>query len=43
MHLHQGYQWPVLSMLAQGSEGSSRSPFCNSSIEILSGERIKAM
>ena len=37
------YQWPVFSMLAHGSAGSSASPSCNSSTEILSGLRTKAM
>jgi len=37
------YQCPVFGMDAQGSVGASASPFCSSSIEILSGERTNAM
>ena len=37
------YQEPVLAMLVQGSAGGSASPACNSSIEMLSGVRTKAM
>ena len=37
------YQWPVFSMLAQGSAGSSASPSCSSSTDTLSGLRTKAM
>lgn len=37
------YQWPVFSMLDQGSAGARASPACSSSMEILSGERTKAM
>ena len=35
------YQAPVVGMDFQGSAGSSGSPFCNSSMEMLSGERKK--
>jgi len=38
-----GYHLPVLAMEAQGSCLGSDSPFCKSSMEILSGERTKAM
>src|SRR5271169_704865 len=37
------YQLPVFGMLAQGSLAGSGVPFCNSSMEIPSGERTKAM
>ena len=37
------YQWPILGADSQGSFDDSASPFCNNSIEILSGDRIKAM
>ena len=37
------YQWPTLGIDAQGSFGGSASPFCSSSIEMLSGERTNAM
>ena len=37
------YQWPVFGIDVQGSAGAFGSPFCNSSIECRSGERIKAM
>ena len=37
------HQWPVLPIDAQGSSGARAPPFCNSSIEMLSGERTKAM
>jgi alkyl hydroperoxide reductase subunit F len=37
------YHLPELGMLTQGSEGGSGSPFWSSSIEMLSGERTKAM
>ena len=37
------YQAPVFGMLAQGSCGGSDPPFCRSSIEMPSGERMKAM
>ena len=37
------YQWPVLGMLAQGSRGSCAPPALSSSMEILSGERTKAI
>jgi hypothetical protein len=38
-----GHQTPVFGIDAQGSIGGSASPSCSSSIEILSGERMKAM
>lgn len=38
-----GYQCPILGADNQGSCFGKGSPFCNNSIEILSGERIKAM
>ncbi len=38
-----GYHSPVLGIEAQGSAGASASPFCRSSMEMLSGERINAM
>ena len=37
------YQCPIFSIDVQGSAGSSASPICKSSIEILSGERTNAM
>jgi len=37
------YQCPWLGMLTQGSAGAFASPFCNSSIDTLSGERTKAI
>src|SRR5690606_41344358 len=37
------HQLPVFGIEAQGSRGGSGSPFCSSSIEMLSGERTKAM
>src|SRR5437016_4573899 len=37
------YQTPVLGMDAQGSRFGKGEPFCKSSIEILSGDRIKAI
>jgi hypothetical protein len=37
------YQTPVLGMDAQGSRFGKGAPCCKSSIEILSGERIKAI
>ena len=37
------YQWPVFGIDAHGSFGGSASPFCSSSIEMLSGERTNAM
>jgi hypothetical protein len=37
------YHFPVLGMDVQGSFGGNGEPFCNSSIECLSGERTKAM
>jgi hypothetical protein len=37
------HQTPVFAMLTQGSAGSSALPFCSSSNEIPSGERMKAM
>lgn len=37
------HQLPVLGIEAQGSAGGSFSPFCRSSIEMPSGERMKAM
>src|ERR1700733_3168838 len=38
-----GHHFPILAMEVQGSFGGSGSPFCNSSIECLSGERTNAM
>ncbi len=38
-----GYQLPVLGMEAQGSAGGFGAPRCRSSMEIPSGERMKAM
>lgn len=38
-----GYHSPVVGIDTQGSAGASGSPFCSSSIEILSGERKNAM
>ncbi len=37
------YQWPVFGIEAHGSAGGLASPFCNSSIECKSGERINAI
>src|SRR6185312_11164896 len=37
------YHEPVLAMLVQGSAGGSPSPSCNSSMEMPSGVRMKAM
>lgn len=37
------YQCPVFSMEAQGSCLASDGPFCRSSMEMLSGERMKAI
>ncbi len=37
------YNSPVFFIESQGSLGSSALPFCNNSMEILSGERINAM
>jgi hypothetical protein len=37
------YQTPVFCMDFHGSAGSNRAPFCNNSIEMLSGERTKAI
>ena len=37
------YQTPVLGMDVQGSRFGKGAPFCRSSIEILSGDRIKAI
>ena len=37
------YQCPIFSIDVQGSAGSSASPICKSSIEILSGERTNAI
>src|SRR5690606_15509373 len=37
------HQTPVLGMEAQGSAGGNGSPLCNSSTEMPSGERTKAM
>jgi hypothetical protein len=39
----QGYHEPVLGIEAQGSCGGLAPPFCKSSIEMPSGERMKAM
>src|ERR1700733_7252355 len=39
----QPHQVPVLGMLFQGSFGGKASPFCSSSIEMLSGVRMKAI
>ena len=41
--IHVVHQFPVLAMDAQGSRGGSGWPSCSSSIEMPSGERIKAM
>src|SRR5690606_28824119 len=38
-----GYHLPVFGIDCQGSCGGSASPFCSSSIEMLSGERTNAM
>ena len=40
---HDPYQTPVLDMDAQGSRFGKGGPCCKSSIEILSGERMKAI
>jgi hypothetical protein len=37
------HQVPVLAIEAQGSAGASAAPFCSSSMETPSGERMKAM
>lgn len=37
------YHFPVFFMDAHGSAGGSGSPFCNSSMEMLSGDRTKAI
>ena len=37
------YHSPLFSIDAHGSSGARASPFCRSSIEMLSGERTKAM
>ena len=37
------YQEPVFGMDFHGSAGASALPFCSSSMEMLSGERTKAM
>ncbi len=37
------YQLPVLGIDFHGSAGASAAPFCSSSMEMLSGERTKAM
>ena len=37
------YHAPVFAIEAQGSRGGSLSPFCSSSIEMPSGERMNAM
>jgi len=37
------YHAPTFGMLTHGSCGASALPFCNNSIEMLSGERTKAM
>src|SRR2546430_12035978 len=37
------YQLPVLGIDFQGSAGASEAPCCSSSMEMLSGERTKAM
>ena len=34
---------PIFGMVVQGSAGASAAPFCSNSIEMLSGERTKAM
>jgi hypothetical protein len=39
----KSYQTPVLGMDAHGSRFGKAAPFCKSSIEILSGERMKAI
>jgi hypothetical protein len=43
LRLRLAYQWPVFCIELHGSAGGFGSPFCNSSIECRSGERIKAM
>src|SRR5690242_13646693 len=37
------HHFPVLGIDSQGSRGGSGGPFCSSSMECLSGERIKAI
>ncbi len=37
------YQLPIFSIDAHGSVAGNASPFCNNSIEILSGDLTKAM
>ena len=37
------HQWPLFSIDAHGSCGGNESPFWSNSIEMLSGERTKAM
>ena len=39
----RSYHFPVLAIEAQGSSRGSASPFCRISMEMLSGERTKAM
>ena len=41
--LRPNYHSPVFSIEAQGSCGCSGSPLCSNSMEILSGERTKAI
>ena len=41
--IHAPYQLPVLAIEAQGSFGGSAAPSCSNSMEIPSGERIKAI
>ena len=43
LQLQWAYQTPTFGMDFQGSAGASAAPFCSSSIEILSGERTKAI
>lgn len=40
---YPAYQVPVFSIESHGSAGANGEPFCNNSIEILSGERTNAM
>src|SRR5712671_7474453 len=41
--LYRYHQWPVFGIEDHGSAGGFGSPFCNSSIECRSGERMKAI
>ena len=40
---HQTYHWPVFGIDAHGSADAFAAPFCNSSMEMLSGDLTKAM